>query len=119
VHGECGPEKLQSLLSSRTLVICDCEGYERRLFTPETLQSLRGTDVLVEMHDFIDIETSSSLGAAFAPTHHVSVVYSTDDIQKSKHYHLPELSGLGLAERRLLVEEGRPGIMEWGIFEAK
>lgn len=97
----------------RGLIVCDCEGAEINLFTPDTLRHCAGWDVLVETHDFMDLTGSTRLQALFSASHDVRAVLSTDDIQKAKHYDYPELTALDLATRRAIVGEGRPAIMEW------
>jgi len=103
----------------RGLIVCDCEGAELDLFTPETVPLCAGWDLLVETHDFMDLTGSTRLQARFAATHDVRTCLSVDDIQKAKHYDYPELAPLDLATRRAIVGEGRPAIMEWLFFTAR
>src|SRR5262249_676672 len=93
----CSPHPLPSIpLTGRGLIICDCEGYEKELFGPETPRRLEGCDLLIEIHDFVDINISSVLRNRFEPTHDIEVVQSLDDIQKAKTYDYPEINGYGL-----------------------
>jgi len=116
VDGACTPELLvERCRGKQGLIISDCEGYERLLFTPEVARVLTGWDILIEVHDLIDIEVSTSLLAAFAASHEVVRVQSVDDIQKALTYGYPELSKLSVGERRELLGEGRRSIMEWFI----
>lgn len=103
----------------RTLVIVDCESYEKVLFTAAVRDALKGCDVLIEMHDFLDVTISTELEALFGSTHELTTVLSTDDIQKAKHYQYPELAGLPIQVRFQLLREGRPMIMEWLLAEAR
>jgi precorrin-6B methylase 2 len=110
----CSTETLLSLpLTKKALVVCDCEGCEKELFTEETVSILRDHDVLVEVHDLIDIEISSLIRRRFEATHSVEVVRSTDDIEKAQTYVYEELSAYDLATRRTLLGERRTSIMEW------
>ena len=103
----------------RTLIIVDCEAYEKILFTPAVRDALVGCDVLIEMHDFLDVTISTGLEALFATSHTLTHVLSTDDIQKAKHYQYPELAGLPVDARFQLLAEGRPMLMEWLLAEAR
>ena len=110
----CDAETLMSLpLTERALIISDCEGYEKDLFLKETLPFLAGHDLLIEVHDFIDIEISSYLRELFQESHHIEVYSSIDDIKKAQQYDYKELEGFSLEEKRKILREGRPAIMEW------
>lgn len=105
--------------SKRPLIICDCEGYEKQLFTPELVEDLSECDLLIEAHDFLDIGISLSLKERFAATHHIEQVFSLDDLVKAQTYDSPMLAGMTPAERLPLVAERRPSIMSWLILTSK
>lgn len=120
VDGFCSPTTLINFpFSGRGLILSDCEGYERELFTPVVARSLSHCDVLVELHDLIDVTTSCSVMAAFEETHDVVIIESLDDIKKARLYHYPELVGMDLATRKRLVSENRGSAMEWAFFTPK
>jgi hypothetical protein len=110
----CDTATVASLpLSGRPLLVCDCEGYENRLFSDELVPVLRNASLLIESHDFIDISTSRRLARRFAGSHEIRSIQSLDDITKAHTYEYPELSHYDLPTRRMLVAEHRPTIMEW------
>ena len=115
ITGEfCSPETLASLdLGSRALIVCDCEGFEGTLFTKQTVGALADHDVLVELHDFLDIELSSSIREVFSESHDIHAVKSVDDLEKAHTYVYAELDGFDLASRKMLLAERRPAVMEW------
>ncbi len=118
--GFCSPETLAKLpLGTKGLIICDCEGYEKSLFTDDLVASLAEHDLLVETHDYIDIEISHELANRFSKTHEIEWIQSLDDIQKVKTYDYPELKGYSLADRKMLLAEYRPAIMEWMFMTPK
>ena len=118
--GFCTTETLKSLnLGNKALIVSDCEGFEKELFTGQLVDSLSAHDFLVEVHDYIDIEISTNLRQVFSKTHDVFSIQSIDDIQKALTYDCPELEGYCLADRKMLLAEYRPSIMEWFYFSPK
>jgi len=116
----CDAAALQNLpLTRRALVISDCEGYEQHLFNPDTVRKLAGHDVLIEVHDLVDITISARLRAVFSSTHQLEVIASVDDIHKAQTYEYPELAAFSLAERKLLLAEWRAAAMEWFYFSPR
>jgi hypothetical protein len=109
----------RALPAGRTLVLSDCEGYEARLFTDDVVAALAGHDVLVELHDFVDIEISPRLRARFSPSHEVESVLSVHDIKKGQEYLYDELASYDLDTRRRLLAESRPATMEWFYLRSK
>lgn len=110
----CDAGGLQSIpFTKRALIISDCEGYEKDLFTKEVVPILATHDLLIELHDFMDIEISSVIRQRFEATHSITKIQSIDDITKAQTYNYNELSRYSLKERRILLAENRPHIMEW------
>jgi precorrin-6B methylase 2 len=118
--GTCDPQALRALdLGRKALIFVDCEGYERALFTPELAAFLAPHDLIIEAHDFIDINISADLKRIFDATHQIRCIKSIDDIEKAHTYDLPELKPYRLAERHLILAERRPTIMEWLYLTSK
>lgn len=110
----CDANTLRSIpFTRKALIISDCEGYEKDLFTEEIVAFLAHHDLLIEVHDFIDIEISSMIRQRFQNTHFITAIQSIDDITKAHSYCYEELRGYDLATRRMLLAEYRPSIMEW------
>jgi hypothetical protein len=114
IGGLCDQALLKSIpLGSKALIISDCEGYEGKLFTSEVAELLARHDLIIETHDFIDIDISSRLRDIFTKTHLVQSIKSTDDIEKAHTYRYSQLDRYDTNTRRLIVGERRPAIMEW------
>lgn len=114
VGSACSAETLAALpLTTRPLIICDCEGYEAALFADAPTAALRRSALLIESHDFIDITISSRLRQCFGASHVITIIPSIDDIKKAQTYIYEELAPYDLRTRRLLLGEHRPAIMEW------
>lgn len=114
VAAELTPAALEHFqFTGRGLVVCDCEGFEKKLFTPRSVENLKRCYLLIETHDFIDITISTFLSEVFCSSHDITTVISLDDIQKAKLYKYDETRELDLKARKKLFREGRPAIMEW------
>ncbi len=110
----CDAKVLQSIpYTKRALIISDCEGYEKQLFTKDTVSTLANHDLLIEVHDFLDIEISSVIRQRFEGTHSIKTIRSIDDITKAHTYEYDELKKYSLDVRRRFFAENRPHIMEW------
>src|SRR5262249_54852199 len=100
----CSPAALRDIpVRGRAVIISDCEGYEKDLFPEDVVPALARHDLLVETHDFIDINISRTIRQRFADTHRVEVFQSIDDIQKAQTYAYDELDGFSLEQRKALL----------------
>ncbi len=109
----------QFKFTGRALIISDCEGFEIDLFNKSNIGNLKNCDVLIETHDFVNLDISTTLKEVFSETHNISSVYSLDDIHKAIMYDYPELKDLTLQGKREVLREGRARIMEWVICRSK
>ncbi|RWY52482.1 methyltransferase [Mucilaginibacter gilvus] len=99
--------------TGHALIVCDCEGYEEHLFTPQNVSNLKDCDLLIETHDFLNLSTSLNLIELFKQTHHIKIIKSIGDIEKAQTYVYPETHNLSLNEKFELHCERRPTIMDW------
>lgn len=103
----------------KTLIICDCEGYEIELFNEIDIEIFKNVDLVIETHDFININISSILKDKFSKTHNIVSIKSIDDIEKALTYSFKEINNLSLNQKKMVVSENRPSIMEWIICFSK
>lgn len=104
----------------KTLVICDCEGYELELFTEKVIDKCKDVDFLIELHDVVNPIISGKLLTAFQQTHHFSLV-------NNQHVDYGVLNGLQHLtdkEKSFALFEHRGGLyknvfMEWAYFTSK
>jgi SAM-dependent methyltransferase len=116
----CDLDILKSIpLTKKALIISDCEGYEKELFTKESATILAPHDLLIEVHDLIDIEISSYIRKNFEATHEIEVYQSIDDINKARQYDYEELKGFDLSARKLILAEKRKATMEWFYLRSR
>lgn len=117
---KCSAETLLDFVyRGRTLILSDCEGYELNLFTKQVVEALINSDVLIESHDFINIETSSILESRFRSSHDMHVFKSVDDIDKAYEYCFEEIESLPLSVKKALLCENRPSVMKWLFFASR
>ena len=117
VDGECTPEKLNAICSARSLVFCDCEGYELELLDPDKAPHLRNADIIVELHDFmrIDIAITPTILSRFANTHDVTVT----GVRRRSAEDFPCLSILPREVRARALHEDRVQYQQWAYLRAK
>ena len=116
----CSAKTLHKLeLGSKALIISDCEGFEVELFDVQLASLLEPHDLLIELHDFVDITISSKIKKLFAGSHIVHSIFSIDDIQKAHSYSFLGVNDYSLDQRRILLAEKRPSVMEWVYLTSK
>jgi SAM-dependent methyltransferase len=120
----CDADALKKILfRGRALIVSDCEGYEKYLFTEDIIPFLVRHDLIIEVHDFIDIEISSIIYQRFDKTHDILIIESIDDMQKVKKYakedFYEDIKLYDLKTRKALLSEERPSIMEWLYLRSK
>jgi hypothetical protein len=104
-RGWCNPKTLGALTAgARCFVLSDCEGYEAELFDELTVDALRRSEVLIEIH----ASAYEPLFARFSKTHLVQTFIAGD--RSASEY--PELACLGADADRAICEY-RPAGQRW------
>lgn len=120
IKSECTPEELASFsFKGKGLIICDCEGFEKELFTENNIRNLINCDLIIETHDLFDINISTYLKKVIHQTHNIYSVKSIDDIEKVLTYNFNGLEKLSFIEKKQVLTEKRGAIMEWLICTPK
>ena len=122
VFSKCTANTLKKLdFGKRSLIVCDCEGFELELFKKEVMENIANCDVLIELHDFINPAISETMLPLFEETHNLEIYRSMDDdfkiIQLSEKYQ--ELKFLTAYEKKIALGELRPTTMEWAYLTPK
>jgi hypothetical protein len=116
----CNTETLKSIpFTGKVLIISDCEGYEKELFTKEIACLFLNHDFIIEVHDSVDITISSYIRKIFEETHDIEVIQSIDDIKKAQTYCYEELEQFNLETKKILLAESRRHIMEWYYIKSR
>lgn len=118
IKGSCTSADLRELRGVRSLVISDCEGYERELFTRDVVACLAHSDVLIEIHEQfgVDIKFFEKL---FSPTHCTEVFSSKTDFEKAIEYKAAGLSNSSFSTVVKALAECRPSRMTWLYARSK
>jgi SAM-dependent methyltransferase len=117
----CTNETLRNFdFQKKSLLICDCEGYELELFTEESIDNLRNCDLLIELHDILGFSVKEHLVPLFEKTHNVELIESRD--RNPDEY--PELEGLRKRDKKVILSECRDGLfgrarMHWAYISSK
>lgn len=115
VHGEANRDTLQSILSkydpSEVLILCDIEGAEYEFFDEQLLELLKGTSLIIELHEFIQ----NGHANAEELIKRAKKYYQVEEL-KQHPINLNEfksLDALGSNARLLAISKGRPEAMRW------
>ena len=89
------------------------------LFNKVESNKFKNVDLVIETHDFMNINISTNLKEKFSQTHTFISIKSIDDIEKALTYSFKEIELLNLHQRKMILSESRPSIMEWTVFLSK
>jgi len=120
IHSKCTPENLLSIDLNNSLILSDCEGYEKYLFLNNNVfNKLKNSFLIIEAHDFIDPLISSDIISLYSETHNIRIIQSTDDLNKALNYEFCDKNFFSFNERYYMYKEERPSIMNWLILYPK
>ena len=115
VRGACTAKDLDDLIIDHTLVLSDCEGFEVELLDPTRAPALANTDMIVELHDFVDPTISATIKERFGPTHTIELI----DARPRNPADYPMLAPFTPNFQRYALNEGRPTEpypMQWAVM---
>jgi hypothetical protein len=87
----------------------DIEGAELDVLGPEVMRELENCTVIIESHDFCRPGCIDELRSRFRRTHTVEIVTS----RKRIAIDFPYTSKMPVFLKEWLMDEGRPGVMQW------
>ena len=115
VLGECQPSQLNELLTYRSLIVCDCEGYETQLLQPALVPAMIQSDILVELHDQVQPGATPLILERFAETHEVTMLTAAQRDPKA----YSALCFLEAEEQQVAISEFRYEGQQWAFLQAK
>ncbi len=99
-------------------MLIDCEGYEKQLFNQDNVYAFKNTDILIEIHDFINDSIPAYLLQLFTTTHSLKIIHSISDFQKPYIIDYAQLNNLDYGIKYNLLAEKRPSVMQWFFFKS-
>ena len=112
-HALATVAELASADKRRALVIVDCEGDERFLFSHQNIKALCNSDLIIELHPHVYPDMNEYLQSLFAATHSRQLITAVPDQQKN--IDLPPIRHLPLETRKLCVAEFRGNFQQWMV----
>ena len=114
VSGKCGPDDLNRLLTEKSLIVCDCEGFESELLRPDLVPAMAQADILVELHDHVQPGLTPLLLSRFQETHAATMLTAVE----RDHTCYPQIRFTDTKSRQLAVSEFRPCGQRWAFFQS-
>ena len=118
IGGMCTPQVMSCLLREydRCLVVSDCEGYERDLFTdPELTPLLARSDLMIELHDIFVPGVTPAITAALETSHTIEI--DREGPRDPSAFEV--LRHRDTMERYIALSEHRAQTMSWMFCSAK
>jgi hypothetical protein len=115
VRGFCSPDWFKTSLRDHSLVISDCEGYERELFPAIQSHTLETTTMLIELHEALAPGATDAVISKVRHTHEVQWVQSRAAPAPPD---IPEVTSFSREEMDRLAREIRPP-QEWVLLTPK
>ena len=92
-----------------SLVLCDCEGYERELFDSVRTETIGQAYFIIECHDFFDPSITEQIEKVLSPTHTLTKIFEGARNPNA----FEELEELSNSDRWQAMNELRPELMHW------
>jgi len=119
IYDHFGINQIKAMPDNETLLICDCEGYEKELFSSHTAPYFKNCHLLIETHDCFELGISRQIKDALCNSHHIQSIYSIEDSKKPESYNFEEVDFLPMRWKQMLLAERRIGPMEWLFLTPK
>jgi hypothetical protein len=113
IHGGASWRDLLTVSNQKALIVCDCEGHERLLFSHQNISYLANSDLIIELHPFVCEDVTTYLLSLFSPSHACKLVTAIPD--QDKNLELEQIQHLPLADKKLCVAEFRRNFQQWLI----
>lgn len=105
----------KKLFEERLLIVCDIEGGELNLFDTENIKNLLKSDLIIELHDFVDNKIKPHIVQIFSATHAIEIVRENNFLDLNEY---PFLKKSSLEKAIEITNEHRPCLMEWAILRS-
>ena len=113
LFGGFSADLLAGKLPKRSLVVCDCEGFEETVFEAKNMGLWKDSDLVIECHDFLIPGITRDLAARLSATHVVKIIKEAEAKEKIS-WPLAALFRRARPQHQLqMINEGRPEKMCW------
>jgi len=116
IESEFHPSILENYKHTKSLIICDIEGDEKKLLDITNYPQLREIDLLVESHECLVPGITDELINRFAPSHEISLIH--DDGQRTLKSPPKWFLKLAHLDQLLSTWEWRSGATPWIFMKA-
>ena len=99
----------------KSLIFCDIEGDEVNVFTDQNIYLFKNADLIIEIHDHVDIEIYDFLVKLFYQTHNIETIYE-DRYNFVRNRQFSRSRAFWYNE---LYNENRPIFMRWLVLKSK
>jgi len=113
LFGGFSADLLAGKLPTRSLVVCDCEGFEETVFEAKNMRLWKDSDLVIECHEFLIPGITRDLVARLSATH---VVKTVKEVEAKEKISWPLAASFRRARPQhqlQMVNEGRPEKMCW------
>ncbi len=113
LFGGFSADLLAGKLPTRSLVVCDCEGFEGTVFEEKNLELWRDSDLVIECHDFLIPGITRDLAARLSSSHAVEIIKEAEAKEKTSWPLAASFRRARTRHQLQMVNEGRPEKMCW------
>ena len=117
IEGACTATTLAPVLSPRTLVFCDCEGFEYTLLADLDPKIMASVDLIVELHQSRETDPRIWFDLKYSATHDVTLIHAKDrDLTESE---IKMIATWPDQDKLLAVNEFRNDGLLWGYARSR
>ncbi len=98
----------------RNFIFCDVEGEEKILFNEQNIKNFKNSDLIIEIHDFIDRDILTYIIQLFEDSHSIEIIEEDKYNLIKNRFILNTPRGYWLNK---MTDEGRPEQMRWIILK--
>lgn len=117
VGGLFATQDFAAYAGQRALLLCDIEGGERDLLTPDSAPALKSMDIIVESHECLMPGITGDLIRRFERTHEITLVQ--DNGQRRLEDAPVWFNRLAHLDQLLAIWEWRSGATPWLVMKAR
>lgn len=115
ISGAFSGQDFERFRGTRTLVLCDAEGFEDELFQPDLYPALAEINLIIETHPMLKPGVTDRLIQRFSPTHEVKRI----DPSVNAAPLIPRIAGASHLDMMIACWEWRAGPTPWLVMRPR